>query len=41
VKLPVIVHDRRRDLELRGVFDEVYARVEDFSIPPARGAARR
>jgi len=33
VKLPVIVHDRRRDLELRAVFDEVYARVEGFFDP--------
>lgn len=30
---PVIVHDRRRDLELRKVFDEVYPRVEGFFDP--------
>lgn len=30
---PVIVHERRRDLELRAVFDEVYARVESFFDP--------
>ena len=30
---PVIVHDRRRDLELREVFDEVYARVEGLFDP--------
>jgi hypothetical protein len=35
VSSPVIVHDRRRDLELREVFDEVYARVECF-FDPAR-----
>jgi hypothetical protein len=28
-----IVHERRRDLELRAVFDEVYARVEGFFDP--------
>jgi hypothetical protein len=33
VSSPVIVHDRRRDLELREVFDEVYARVEGFFDP--------
>jgi hypothetical protein len=30
---PVIVHDRRRDLALRAVFDEVYPRVEGFFDP--------
>lgn len=30
---PVIAHDRRRDLELREVFDEVYARVEGLFDP--------
>lgn len=29
----VIVHDRRRDLELRRVFDEVYPRAEGFFDP--------
>ncbi|MDZ7590797.1 MAG: hypothetical protein U5L05_08920 [Rubrivivax sp.] len=30
---PIIVHDRRRDLELRAVFNEVYARIEGFFDP--------
>lgn len=30
---PGIAHDRRRDLELREVFDEVYGRVEGFFDP--------
>jgi hypothetical protein len=30
VTLPAIGAERRRDLELRAVFDEVYARVESF-----------
>jgi hypothetical protein len=32
---PVIVHDRRRDLELRAAFSEVYARIEGL-FDPAR-----
>jgi hypothetical protein len=35
VNPPAIVQDRRRDLQLRAVFDEVYARVEGF-FDPAR-----
>lgn len=30
---PATVHDRRRDLELRKVFDEVYTRVEHLFDP--------
>lgn len=30
---PAIVHDRRRDLELREVFDAVYVRVEGLFDP--------
>ena len=30
---PVIAHDRRRDLELREVFDAVYLRVEGLFDP--------
>jgi hypothetical protein len=33
VNSPVIVHDRRRDLELRDAFNEVYARIEVFFDP--------
>lgn len=30
---PDVGHERRRDLELRAVFDEVYARIEGFFDP--------
>jgi hypothetical protein len=33
VNSPVIVHDRRRDLELRAVVNEVYARIEGLFDP--------
>lgn len=35
VNLPEQGHERRRDLELRAIFDDVYARVEGF-LDPAR-----